>query len=156
MSDTPEALVKKFNTILCQHESLWGADPSERSLPTRFEGVIRRAHEKTGLRAVILVDEYGKPMLQAIGNIELQDAYRATFKGFYDAFKSMDEHIQFAMLTEYCYVMGFKLDGAAEEALEQIEDRNYTLPFQLDGQQVVRIGLNFSKEHRNIERYVIA
>ena len=97
--DTPEALVNKLNTILCQYEALWGADPSERSLSTRFEGVIRRAHEKTGLRAVILVDEYDKPMLQAIGNIELQDAYRATLKGFYGALKSMDEHIQFAMLT---------------------------------------------------------
>ena len=97
--DTPEALVNKLNTILCQYEAKWGSDPSERSLPTRFEGVIRRAREKTGLRTVILVDEYDKPMLQAIGNTELQDAYRATLKGFYGALKSMDEHIQFAMLT---------------------------------------------------------
>ena len=56
---------------------------------------------------------------------------------------------------QYCYVMEFKLDGTAEDALAQIKDRNYTLPFQLDGQQVIRIGLNFSKEHRNIERYVV-
>ncbi|MCQ2295495.1 MAG: ATP-binding protein [Bacteroidales bacterium] len=97
--DTPEALVNKLNTIVCQQESVWGAEPSERSLPTRFEGVIRRAHEKTGLRTVILVDEYDKPMLQAIGNAGLQEAYRATLKGFYGALKSMDEHIQFAMLT---------------------------------------------------------
>ena len=97
--DTPEALIKKLNTILCQHETAWGADPAEQTLATRFEGLIRRAHEKTGLRTVILVDEYDKPMLQAIGNIELQDAYRATLKGFYGALKSMDEHIQFAMLT---------------------------------------------------------
>ena len=97
--DTPEALVKKLNTILCQQESVWGADPSEQTLATRFEGAIRRAHEMTGLRTVILVDEYDKPMLQAIGNTELQDAYRATLKGFYGALKSMDEHIQFAMLT---------------------------------------------------------
>ena len=97
--DTPEALANKLNTILCQQEAVWDADPSEQSLATRFEGVIRRAREKTGLRTVILVDEYDKPMLQAIGNAELQDAYRATLKGFYGALKSMDEHIQFAMLT---------------------------------------------------------
>jgi len=97
--NTPEALVYKLNTILCQEEAMWGADPNERSLATRFEGVIRRAHEKTGLRTVILVDEYDKPMLQAIDNPELQDAYRNTLKGFYGALKSMDEHIQFAMLT---------------------------------------------------------
>ncbi|MCQ2273622.1 MAG: PD-(D/E)XK nuclease domain-containing protein, partial [Bacteroidales bacterium] len=56
---------------------------------------------------------------------------------------------------KFCYVMEFKLDGTAEEALAQINDRNYTLPFELDGQQIVRVGLNFSKEHRNIERYVV-
>ena len=97
--DTPEALVNKLNTIISLFESKWGNDPTEQSLPTRFEGIIRRAHEKTGLRTVILVDEYDKPMLQAIGNTDLQDAYRATLKGFYGALKSMDEHIQFAMLT---------------------------------------------------------
>lgn len=65
----------------------------------RFENVIRKAFEKTGRKVVILVDEYDKPMLQAIGNPELQDAYRATFKGFYGALKSMDGCIKFALLT---------------------------------------------------------
>ena len=55
---------------------------------------------------------------------------------------------------DYCYVMEFKFDGTAEEALEQIKDRNYTLPFQLDGQQIIRIGMNFDSQTRNIERFV--
>ena len=46
-----------------------------------------------------MVDEYDKPLLQAIGNTELQDAYRATLKGFYGALKSMDGCIRFAFLT---------------------------------------------------------
>ena len=62
-------------------------------------GIIRRAYEKTGRQVVILVDEYDKPLLQAIGNTELQDAYRATLKGFYGALKSMDGCIRFAFLT---------------------------------------------------------
>ena len=56
---------------------------------------------------------------------------------------------------KYCYVMEFKLDGTAEEALEQISEKNYTLPFEQNGQMVTRIGMNFSKETRNIERWVI-
>ena len=56
----------------------------------------------------------------------------------------------------YCYVMEFKLDGTAEEALAQISDRSYTLPFELSGQQIIRIGMNFSSTTRNIERYVVA
>ena len=97
--NAPQALESKLNLFLTQQETLYGAQLGETTLGTRLEGVIRRAHEQTGLRAVILVDEYDKPMLQAIGNPCLQEDYRNILKGFYGALKSMDEHIQFAMLT---------------------------------------------------------
>ena len=48
---------------------------------------------------VILVDEYDKPLLQAIDNDDLQDAYRATLKAFYSVLKSQDRYIRFAFLT---------------------------------------------------------
>lgn len=48
---------------------------------------------------MILVDEYDKPMLQAIGRDELQEEYRSTLKAFYGVMKSMDGYIKFAMLT---------------------------------------------------------
>lgn len=97
--DAKEKLEDKLNLFLCNAEELYGANNAERSLGTRFEGVIKRACEKTGKRVVILIDEYDKPMLQAIGNTELQDEFRSTLKGFYGALKSMDGSIQFAMLT---------------------------------------------------------
>ena len=56
---------------------------------------------------------------------------------------------------KFCYVMEFKLDGTAEEALAQIEDKHYTLPFEQNGQEIIRIGMNFSKETRNIEKVII-
>jgi hypothetical protein len=56
---------------------------------------------------------------------------------------------------KFCYVMEFKLDGTAEEALAQIEDKHYTLPFELNGQKIIRIGMNFSKETKNIENVLI-
>ncbi|MCQ2235524.1 MAG: ATP-binding protein [Bacteroidales bacterium] len=94
-----EALDNVINNALTNWEKIYGAQESEKGFGPRFEGVIRRAYEKTGQRVVILVDEYDKPMLQAIGNSELQDEYRATLKGFYGALKSMDGCIKFAMLT---------------------------------------------------------
>ena len=97
--DSPETLSNKLDLFLSQQEKLYGEDEKERSLGSRFEGVIRRAYEKTGYRVVILVDEYDKPMLQAIDNPELQDEFRNTLKGFYGALKSMDACIKFAMLT---------------------------------------------------------
>lgn len=97
--DAPEVLETKLNKSLQDWEKEYSVPASNLPLGMRFEEVIRAAHEQTGLRAVILVDEYDKPMLQAIGNPDLQDAYRNTLKGFYGALKSMDEHIRFAMLT---------------------------------------------------------
>ena len=99
MYNTVEALSNKLNIVLSEWESLYGVNPNERSLATRFEGVIRRASEKTGSQVVILVDEYDKPLLQAIGNNELQDEYRAVLKAFYGALKSCDRYIRFAFLT---------------------------------------------------------
>lgn len=97
--DTPEALEEILDNSLAQWEELYGARSSERSLSLRFLGVIKRACEKTGRRVVILVDEYDKPMLQAIGNVGLQESYRNTLKAFYSALKSGDGYIRFAMLT---------------------------------------------------------
>ena len=48
---------------------------------------------------VILVDEYDKPMLQALGNEELQDEYRDTLKAFYSVMKTQDRYIRFGLLT---------------------------------------------------------
>ncbi len=97
--DTPEVLEQKIGESLNQWETLYECSRPDLTLGMRFENVIRRAFEQTGRKVVILVDEYDKPMLQAIGNPALQDAYRATLKGFYGALKSMDGCIKFALLT---------------------------------------------------------
>jgi hypothetical protein len=96
---TEEDLRNKLSANLNEWEQLYGKVDYEKSLGTRFEGVIRRAYEKTGQRVVILVDEYDKPVLQAIENNELQETYRSILKGFYGALKSMDRCIKFAFLT---------------------------------------------------------
>ena len=97
--DKAEVLEQKLDASLSEWETLYDCARSDLPLGMRFEKVIKAACEKTGQRVVILVDEYDKPLLQAIGNRELQDEYRGTLKGFYGALKSMDGCIKFAMLT---------------------------------------------------------
>ena len=97
--DKAEVLEQKLDESLNEWEALYDCARSDLPLGMRFENVIKAAYEKTGQRVVILVDEYDKPLLQAIGNRELQDEYRGTLKGFYGALKSMDGCIKFAMLT---------------------------------------------------------
>lgn len=97
--DSAESLYDILNDILAKWEKKYGTEPSEVSLSLRFQGIIQRAAEKAGKGVVILVDEYDKPMLQAIGNDNLQNTYRDTLKAFYGALKSKDQYIQFALLT---------------------------------------------------------
>lgn len=96
---TEEDLRNKLSVALGEWEECYGKVEYEKSLGDRFAGVIRRAYEQVGQRVVILVDEYDKPVLQAIENDELQEKYRLILKGFYGALKSMDGCIQFALLT---------------------------------------------------------
>ena len=97
--DTPESLTNTLNNTLALWEREYGTSPTEVTLELRFLGIVRRAAEKTGQRVVILVDEYDKPMLQAIGNDALQQEYRSTLKAFYSVLKTQDRYIRFALLT---------------------------------------------------------
>ena len=97
--DSKAALDDRIALSLDNWEKLYGRNELEKSFGARFEGVIQRAYEKTGERVVILVDEYDKPLLQAIGDDKLQDTFRTTLKSFYGALKSKDGCIKFAMLT---------------------------------------------------------
>ena len=88
-----------LNRNLVAWEKLYGADPAERSLPLRFAGIIDRAYHKTGQRTVILIDEYDKPLLQALHDEELQNQLRNMLKTIYGVMKPMDRTIRFSMLT---------------------------------------------------------
>ena len=97
--DKESDLEDMLNRSLVAWEKLYGADPAERSLALRFAGVIERAYEKTGQRVAILIDEYDKPLLQAITDQELQEKFRNALKPFYGVMKSKDGCIKFALLT---------------------------------------------------------
>lgn len=56
---------------------------------------------------------------------------------------------------KYVYVIELKLDGTAEEALQQINSKEYALPFTADNRKVLKIGANISSATRNLERWVV-
>ena len=72
----------------------------EVGLGVRFRHVLSKAHEVSGHRAVVLVDEYDKPILDVLDiDKDLEEEHRNILKGFYSVFKSADEHLQFVFLT---------------------------------------------------------
>ncbi len=54
------------------------------------------------------------------------------------------------------YVMEFKYDRSAQAALEQINAKDYAVPFGADGRKVVKVGVNFSAAEQTIDEWVIA
>ena len=95
----PEALSSIFDRHFRQFEAIYGKNHDDKTLADRFSNIIRRAYEKTSRQVVILVDEYDKPLLQALGNESLQNDYRNTLKSVYGVVKSLDENIRFALFT---------------------------------------------------------
>ena len=55
----------------------------------------------------------------------------------------------------FIYVMEFKLNGTAEEALRQINEKQYARPFETDGRKLFKVGVNFSEKSRNIEKWIV-
>lgn len=95
----PSALDDALSAHLKQWEQQYGCNNSEDSLSIRFKNLLTTAHEKTGQRCVVLVDEYDKPLLESIDHQDIQEHNKALFKGFFSTLKSCDAHIQFIFIT---------------------------------------------------------
>ena len=95
-------LEKKINFIISEWEKQYGltGHAEELGLGDRFTEVLCAAHEQTGRRAVVLIDEYDKPMLDVLDtDVTLEDRHRNVLKAFYSVFKAADKHLQFVLLT---------------------------------------------------------
>ena len=97
--DEEASLVIELNKHLEKWEALYGDNYKDRSVEERFFHIVEQAFQKTGQRVVVLIDEYDKPLLQTIGNENLQEKYRSQLKAFYSVLKSQDRYIRFAFLT---------------------------------------------------------
>ena len=67
--------------------------------PDRFEHLIRMLHRHTRQQVVVLVDEYDKPILDALSDSKTAGANRDFLRGFYGVIKDCDEHIRFCFLA---------------------------------------------------------
>ena len=94
-----EDLYDLLNDQLTIYEKMYDSVAVDKSPEGRLRQLIRAAKQKTGRNVVVLVDEYDKPILQAIGNEELQTDFRNALKAFYGVLKSADGDLRFAMLT---------------------------------------------------------
>ncbi len=105
----PGTLETILNAKISGWEKEYGRMEEVTDLGNRFAYVLARAHERSGRRCVVLIDEYDKPILDVLDtNLkvtvagqewQLEDRNRETLKGFYSVFKAADNDLQFVLLT---------------------------------------------------------
>jgi len=93
------ALEESLNTQLKRWERVYECTGENNTLSERFQNLLIAAKEQTGLRSVVLVDEYDKPLLDVVDKPELQEYNKEVFKGFFSTLKSFDEYLQFIFIT---------------------------------------------------------
>ena len=76
-----------------------GVEARYATAPDRFRHLITSLHRRTGRRVVVLVDEYDKPILDALETPPVARANRAFLRGLYGMIKDCDAHVRFTFLT---------------------------------------------------------
>lgn len=97
-----------------------------------------------------------------LGNLELhyRNVIYLTMKlmGFYTEaeMQTAAGRIDLMVKTpEYLYLFEFKVNRSAQEAMEQINSRDYLLSFHADGRRIVKVGANFDDKIRSISAWLI-
>lgn len=97
--DEPGQLERVLNKIFDSWEKKYGIEKIYEGCSQRFSHIIETAHEKTGKKVIILVDEYDKPLLGNLNKNENFELYRSQLAALYSNFKSSAAHIRLVFLT---------------------------------------------------------
>ena len=92
------ALEEILDAHLREWERLYGDEEKDKALSVRFQYLIKKAVEITGKNAVVLVDEYDKPLLEGADEVMIEHN-KAVFKGFFSTLKSYDGYLKFVFIT---------------------------------------------------------
>ena len=123
---------------------------------TNFVKEVRAGQPEAFMKRLEFLFADGK--YQIIGDEEkyFHNAIYIIFKmlGFYVdvEYTTSDGRIDLLMKTKnYIYILEFKINTSADEALRQIEEKQYAKPFESDGRKIYKIGINFSTSTRKID-----
>ncbi|PIE75372.1 MAG: hypothetical protein CSA18_00360 [Deltaproteobacteria bacterium] len=95
---------EEFNQTL--YEKMYGNQkdlgincPENFSMPGCFEYLIKKTYEEYGKKVVVLIDEYDKPIIDNINNLEEMQQIREALKSFYSVLKGCSKYLRFVFLT---------------------------------------------------------
>ena len=91
-------LISLENSVLSEYEKKYNVAVSDSRAAPRLKNIIRSAYEKTGKQVVILIDEYDKPILDALYT-QYEEQNRQELRSFYSPLKDCDQYIRFLFIT---------------------------------------------------------
>jgi hypothetical protein len=114
---SPEALKRGLLYALKEIAGNYRITLEESDPEGRFRELLALLHAKTGERAVVLIDEYDKPVTSHLYDEQLDEIKRAVHD-FYQVIKSADDHLKFVFLTGVSKFSGLSVFSA----LNNLED----------------------------------
>lgn len=88
-----------LNSMLAEYEGRFSISDNSTSYGGRLNNLIKKAHQETDEKVVILIDEYDAPMLDAIGDEDKQSVIRNIIRDFFSPLKAQADHLRFVFLT---------------------------------------------------------
>ena len=96
---TEALLLEEMDKKLYEYEQTYGRGVKDVNINQRLEGLVHRATEQTGEKAVIIIDEYDAPLLDVINDREQIQPMRQIMRNFYSPIKSLDPYLRFVFIT---------------------------------------------------------
>ncbi|MBQ3191331.1 MAG: ATP-binding protein [Bacteroides sp] len=90
---------RELERQLRQYEAIYGSDEENDSPGKRLSYLISAAHAQTGLKTVVIIDEYDAPMLDVLHDDEKMDKVRTMMQEFYAPLKACDADLRFVFIT---------------------------------------------------------
>ena len=94
-----QGIIDALEFQLRQYEEVFGRDVRETSPGLRFAGLIHRAYKQTGLKTVVILDEYDAPLLDYLNKPDQMDEVRRIMQEFYQVVKACDADERFVFIT---------------------------------------------------------
>ena len=122
----PEVLTEDVALQLEELEAAAGIEPRAARGPARLRRLLRELHRRTGQRVAVLVDEYDKPILDALEAPEAARANRDFLRGLYGVIKDSDAHVRFTFLTGVTKFSKANLFSQLNNLIDITLDRRYS------------------------------
>ena len=118
-------LISLENSVLSEYEKKYDIAVSDSRAAPRLKNIIKGAYEKTSKQVVILIDEYDKPILDALYT-EYEEQNRQELRSFYSPLKDCDQYIRFLFITGITKVSHVNIFSGLNQLNDISLDKKYS------------------------------